>query len=244
MDYKSLFRIPIDIDRWYFFSEFFGNKENTKLLVWMRGAPSLWGRMTYKSLLAKGYDVIVSEYIWSLRSDWAFTPSSCIDTIIQTQNYVKSWEFKCIDGKVIHKHYDHISYVWSSFGALFFPYVNWFDSYYLLAPLLDPMVLWGTKYKEQSIDDFAYAMMEIFPYIYRWFDLQRWNEFFSQHANILYNSSFSEKKIHILHGKKDKALHYTRSLDFVKTRSHISITLYPSMGHNSYSLIQKLSKVL
>ena len=73
--------------------------------------------------------------------------------------------------------FEQTFYLGYSFWWLWALYVQ-FEWVILLAPLLDPQVLWQEALKEQSIDDYFWMIDKIYSKLYRGVDKKKYKKLF------------------------------------------------------------------
>lgn len=197
---------------------------NEKIIVVGQGAPSVaWVDIKQNDRTLLGwYDIVVPDYLWSWRSDGIFSPQWCIDTIQMTLSNMKKW-------------YKEVIYVGYSFGGIWANYID-ADSVYLLAPVIDPLKYGKWLFQEEDVQWFYWAMGSIYYNVYRWFEKNKRQKFFIENRDKV---NCSSKKVTILHGKKDKKIHYSRSFNYAE-KHNLGYALYPHIGHNAQSLWKKL----
>lgn len=204
--------------------------QNTKIFFHAQWAPTSSNKDYVSILLKKWYDVIVPEYSWWMRSWWSFVPWEVIQSLKTVYNAIKKGD--------VWKKYDTIHYLGSSFWWLFAQYIGQFETISLLAPLLFPKELWKKHTFEQRVEDFHTMMHWLYKYLYRGYNKEARDEFFAAHI-----PSKNMKNVKILHGKKDKVIHYSHSQDFAHDAGY-EVHLYPYIDHNSKSLTRKLNSLL
>ena len=115
---------------------------------------------------------------------------------------------------------------------------------WLLYPLLDYKSLWTRWVKEETVQDFLWALNFGFKNIYRWIDQAMWKKHFndslwftpSKNINLLKN-----KNIFLAHGTDDISIYYKKTEEYYKKIKNIGknivCKIYPWCKHGTETMI-------
>jgi hypothetical protein len=199
------------------------------LVIYFPWAPTT-PKKTAKILTQIGYDVVMPDYVWSYRSDGVFSPEACQRMVDSLWDQAKKWMFG--------RSYKKTIFVWSSFGWLRSGSAN-YDSFLLLAPVLQPWLLGKEDYSEDSIEDFIEWIENYYYNVYRGFSAQSWIDFLADYKHMFP----SGKKVQILHGDGDQSIHYSRSVAIAWSNKNVLCTIYEWVDHSASVLLQRFIEV-
>lgn len=201
-------------------------------------------------ILDKGVEIFVPDYIGYGRSDGVFTPRNCIKTFLELYD-------KLTDGCVginfysmekVKLKYKRVLVVGRSLGGAYVPLLPRFNKEIkemaILCPTVDQKAQ-GEHKGEESNEDFLRSMKKDgYYHLYRGILSKVWEKHLenedglSPMDNIKY---LKEAKLFIGHGKKDKCIHYSKSVKYFEKikskfpdrKSQFVLKLYPTGDHGS-----------
>lgn len=236
-----------DIAGMYYYSD----DLSTTLVVYGIGAPIPpdYGWLPdAKEIMKFKTDIFIPDYIGYGRSDGKFTPLNCIRTFIKLY---KSFINGCIgvnyyDNSKKKLKYDRIIFIGRSFGGTYVPLLPRFEPAIKLLGLFCPVVnskSCGSVTGEESNEDFLRSMKKDgYHHLYRGILSNEWKEHLENKDDLspMDNIRFlSKAKLFIAHGKLDKCVHYSKSVEyyekikqsFPKSKNDYCLKLYPNGNH-------------
>ena len=209
-------------------------------------------------LLNSGVDIFVPDYLGYGRSDGVFTPMNCIKTFLlifdafkkgcMAKNYYENSETKL--------KYKDIIFIGKSFGGTYIPLLPRFNNKIKKLAVFCPCVeskSCGSIKGEESNKDFLNSMkFDGYHHLYRGILNNTWQSHLenkddlSPMDNIKY---LKDVKLFIGHGKKDKCIHYSKSVkyyqqiidQFPNNKKSFLLKIYP-FGDHGNSTTNKATK--
>lgn len=226
-------------------------KKSRNLVIYGPGAPIVPdnGNLPDAKIISLfDTDLIVPDYIGYGRSGGKFTPKNCILTFIKLNNQLKKG---CIaknnySNEQLRLNYKRIIFIGRSLGGTYLPLLPKYDPTIKDLGLIYPAVdnaSCGSVKGEETNEEFLNAMSgDGYKYLYRGILDPIWKKHLqnldglSPVDNIKY---LSKVRMFIGHGKKDKCIHYSKSVkyfqDIVKffpeNKNQFVIKVYPNTGH-------------
>ena len=203
-------------------------KNNSKTCLYCQWAPAKRRKQkVVTALLKQWFNVYTFDYSGWWNSDGNFIPSEVFFSAQDMFDFIKQ------------KHGEDTICIWHSFWSIVAGEIEWVEKLILLAPVLIPR-LFGldTDKKEDSIQDFLHGLKEYEQY-YSGIDYQLRQEFLEQ-----YQRTPKSALTTIIHGKRDRSIHFSRTQKHVENLSNVSV-LYPwYVGHSGISLIEKIPDII
>ncbi len=199
-------------------------KNSTKVCLYFWWAPATRRKgKKIKQLVKKWYEVYTFDYSWWWDSTGNFAPKELISVSQDVYEYVCTVTWK------------DVICIGSSFWSIIASEVQGNHRLILLAPVLQPKFLWNNEERsEDSIDDFLYGLKECAEY-YHGVDYDQWREFLQN-----FKRTKHAKNVLMIHGKRDKSIHFSRTVEYTKNMSDVTC-LYPwYVWHSGASLIRKI----
>lgn len=201
-------------------------------------------------ILSFGVDIFVPDYIGFGRSDGIFTPNGCIRTFTKL---FEDFTDGCVgnnfySGKERVFRYKRVIFIGRSLGGAYVPLLPKYNSGIkelgIFCPAVDQADQ-GSVAGEETNEDFMKSMkLDGYHYLYRgvldkvWWDHLENKDGLSPMDNIEYLSS---ARLFIAHGKKDKCIHYSKSVKyynkiikrFPESKKQFKLKLYEKGDHGS-----------
>jgi hypothetical protein len=233
---------------WDLVASYFSKEWNTKLIIRSRGMPWLPSESdeSWRFLQKSWYDVVAPDYYGYARSGGVFTPSWCVQTVVDTANTFRSGIILDVRwNSELSVHYDEIVVVGSSFWWWVACMVPKFDTsikeivlLYPRFPRNDFATLW---YKEETTEEYIRQCTLWYSWLMRFGDQEWWE--------LLYNGEWTyaiEKEYEHLrdvsifmgYGTADEIIHYSRTRDFYtqlqewNPSGEYSYVEYYGLGHS------------
>lgn len=199
-------------------------------------------------ILDKKIEIFVPDYIGYGRSDGAFTPRNCIKTFLVL--YEKFTE-GCIGMNYytmekVKLKYKRVLIIGRSLGAAYAPLLPRFNKNIKELAIFSPAVdqkAQGEVEGEETNEDFLRSMeKDGYHHLYRGILKDVWKKHLENEDGLspVDNVEYLKNaKLFIAHGKKDKCIHYSKSVDYyqkiLKTfpdkKSQFILKLYPKGDH-------------
>jgi cephalosporin-C deacetylase-like acetyl esterase len=190
------------------------------------------------SLLQKSwYDVVVPEYYGYARSGWLFTPSGCIQAVLDTVKIFSKGSVQDVWGnKALQVSYEKIIIVGSSFGGWIAAMAPKFEpcikEIILLYPQLAP-AKYGTLWlPEETTHEFRRTCKQGYNGLFRRWDDAEWQAMFADQGPYVPMEHYEHLKdvsVFMGHGTADDVIHYSRTKEFYK-----KLTSYNPTGTYEY----------
>lgn len=214
--------------------------KNRRLVIYAKGAPTVpddGKAVDVPVILDYEVDLFIPDYLGYGRSEGAFTPEGCIQTLLNLYEYfTKGCELVSNYGKLkIQTKYKEIYFIGMSFGGAYVPLLPRFNpkikNICLLCPVLDYKSQGKIK-KEEKITDFMDAMTKDgYQHLYRGITDTIWkkhfknNDGFSPMDNIQF---LKNSKVFIGHGTEDQSIHHSKSIKYYQKL----LKLFPHKSEN------------
>ena len=196
---------------------------NTALIIRCSGMPWLPSSDNDMPWLQTSwYDVVMPDYYGYARSLGTFTPSWCIQTVLDTAKTFRSWTVLDVRWNTsLQVHYDHIIVVGASFGGRVACMSPKFDTslkeVVLCYPQLAP-AKYGTLWLPEvtDVEFWRVAKQWYWWLICRWAEQERQEMFADQWPYIptIHYDHLRDVSVFAWHGTADEVIHYTRTRDF------------------------------
>lgn len=221
------------------------------LIIVAIGAPNLEDIENLRNsdiLNSNGYDIFVPEYYGYCRSGGLFSPSSSLQTLLDTYDafcfgYV--WDDISTSEKFIKK-YKRIFFLGLSYGGSIVPIIPRFRPGILgigcFYPVLEYLSLWKIGVPEETWEEFLRSIKNEFPYIYRGIKESTWNRHFQHKTDIIPTQSHNIDvlkwiNLFLAHWEDDISISFKRTKFYYQNlREHfpeqnIIYQQYPWMSH-------------
>lgn len=174
-------------------------------------------------ILKYGVDLFVPDYIGYGRSDGVFTPEGCIKTFLNLYDtFKKGCVGKNYYGRSEKKFkYKRVIFIGRSFGGAYVPLLPRYNSEIKELGIFCPAVnqkAQGSVIGEETNKEFMQSMKKDgYHYLYRGILDKVWWKHLENEDGLSPMDSIeclSEVKLFIGHGKKDKCIHYLKSVEY------------------------------
>lgn len=234
------------------------------VLIYGLGAPVLPdnGLLEDAHILADGgIDVIVPDYLGYGRSDGKFTPRNCIKTFAELHKGIS----KGLTAKnyyydtSVNLKYKRIIFLGRSFGGAFVPllpkYTKNIKEMILLFPAADQAAQ-GEVQGEETNQQFMDSMLKDgYHHLYRGILDDIWWENLENRDGLSPMDNLKDLKgvrLLIVHGKKDKCIHYSKSVDYFKKLKKVNpesvndykLILYSKGEHGRSTSVPAMNDIL
>jgi len=169
---------------------------------------------------------LIPDCIGHCRSDGRFTFKNCIRTIYECEDFfngkISGYDFK--ENKKMKIKTEKIILIGSSWGGSMVPFVDKYrkssiSHLGLIKAVTDWKTQGKTDYPEESINDIEWQLNGPYKNIYRGFTDSQWPQIFAGDTefNPIDNINLLNKKwVYVIHGSKDKSVHWSKSKVFYK----------------------------
>lgn len=207
------------------------------LVVFAKGAPNIpddGPLVDAETILDFKVNLFVPDYIGYGKSDGTFTPVNCIKTFLDSYNYFREI-------------YRKVYFIGFSFGGAFLSLLPRFNPEIKNICLISPILDYQSQGKfggEETVDDFVTSMKKDgYKHLYRGILSTGWINHFNCKDDLypLKNIKYlGRTKLFIAHGRKDKTIHFSKSVDYYKKiiksfpgrAKNIKLKLYPNGDHS------------
>lgn len=222
------------------------NGKNLKTgIIIFPGFPNIGNNDEYiKILSSEGYYILEPKYIGSWESYGKFNLENCIKTVVKAENFFRRGHAnECWSNKSIKWSLNEMIILSSSFGSavvLSVAHRLKTNKFICLAPLTNL----NKHNKDKNIDEQDLKQIGVFvkrgfENIYREFDITDWNSFSDGKSivnPIKVVHKLENKKILLLHGKKDNVINYKRTKEYfnrIKIKNQVVIKFYNKLHHGT-----------
>ena len=213
------------ISYWDLVADYYSAEWNKTLVISASGAPGLpaGGDATAGLRLSAGYDLVCPQYYGFGASKWEFTPSNCIQTILDTKKTFQWWKvFNIFGWENLDVFYDRFIVIGKSFGGLVASMIPRFDSSIdtigLFYPLLSWLPLNDPSTTEETTEQFVSMIKNDLSPLYRWIDNVEREDYLNDSSDLIPYKNFAhlkDVKIFAVHGSADPVIYSMRTKEFV-----------------------------
>lgn len=197
---------------------------NTKLIIRCSGMPGLPddNDPAFSLLQKSWYDVVKPDYYGYARSGGLFTPSWCVQTVLDTaETFRQGRIFDVWGNQELTVSYDEIVLVWSSFGGWVACMAPKFDAtikeVVLCYPWFPNQNFGQIWYAEETIEEYQRQCRDWYTGVIRRWDESAWEQLYSWVGEFSILSECKHLKnvsLFLWHGTADECIHYSRTRDF------------------------------
>lgn len=204
-------------------------KKTNKAIIHAKGGPSLGddGDSALWPVASKNnYILFVPDYIGYCHSYGVFNFENCVNTIYEAENFLNGTTpaIDTLSGIEIKLECTDILLIGSSWGASIAPFISKYKKSSIQnIGLIKPVTNWKTQgkttYPEENTTETNHYLSIGWENVYRDYINSEWPKIFNgelSEFNPIDNINLlKDKNIFIVHGKKDTAIHWEKSLNYV-----------------------------
>ena len=207
MDQISLIKINQVVGNLYL-----PEKPTKKAIIFANGGPALGDQGNsnlWSAAKENNYILFIPDYIGHSRSDGEFNFKNCLETIFESEKYLKE-KFNCTE----------IILVGNSWGGAIVPFLEKYQksdikTICLVQPLTNWITQGKTSYPEEDVIQIDREIKTIWKNIYRGYADSEWPDIFLgklKEFNPIDNLELlKDKQVFIYHGKQDSVIHFSKS---------------------------------